>query len=144
MIAGRSEGRAPSPATATAPLRAASAANFLPSARLPGTATNRSPAATWRLSAEMPRPRIPKFAPGSNSARSIIAVRRAPRHEQHAVGGRQVEARREAEERRDARDDLAGGGRGVDAGGRLAATLRRALRLVEHDQHEVARRVARE
>ena len=40
--------------TATAPRATASAMNARPSARLPGSAANRSPGTTWRLSAVMP------------------------------------------------------------------------------------------
>ena len=57
---------------------------------------------------------------------------------------RQVEARLDAEQRRDARDDGAADRRRVPARGGVAVGLRDRLRLVEHDQHEVARLVGRQ
>ena len=76
MLAGRSLGRSPSPTIATAPRFAASAAKRDPSARLPATATKRSPALTSRLSAVRPETAIPAgaWASGPRRLRSSILV----------------------------------------------------------------------
>ena len=60
------------------------------------------------------------------------------------VRRRQVEARLDAEQRRDPRDHLAGGRRRVPARGGKAVGFRQALRLVEHDQEQIARLVGRQ
>src|ERR1043166_5764123 len=72
------------------------------------------------------------------AAQPILQTRRLPPlppcGKDELVGGRQVEAGLEPEERRDARDHLAGGGHGIPARGRKAVGLGRRLRLIEHDQ----------
>src|SRR5690349_24014309 len=54
------------------------------------------------------------------------------------------ESRLDAEQRGDAGDELPGGRNGVPAGSGEAHGFRHRLRLVEHQQHEIARVVHRE
>src|SRR5262249_17407365 len=80
---------------------------------------------------------LPKSGPFPSS------VGHPPRRQDEIVRRRQLAARLHPEERRDAGDDLARGRRRVQPRRRLSFLVARILRLIDHDEHKVLRRVAR-
>src|SRR4029078_8772384 len=166
-------GAAPSATrTAAAPRCNASWMKRAPSVLTPGNAANRKPGLTSRLSAARPAIGIVARSEGSSTPRPSSSPRvmvlrperrrflenlkdfGQPMERRHLlIGGEHLgvkfalivlRPRRDAENGGNALDDFARGGSGVDARCRLVARLGYALRLVEHDEDEIFRRIRRE
>src|SRR5579883_1943173 len=137
--------------TATAPRLTASAMNRRPSSRAPGSAAKSQPGRTSRESAVRPRMSGAAEA-GRDAARSpfISSVRRklfdlyAVDGERAANLGRVLVDRGDSEEGRHALDRMADDRRRGPAACREAVGFRRAVRLVDDGEDEVARIVDRE
>src|ERR1700741_5287932 len=134
------------PSTAMAPLATASAMNSAPLCLVPGSATNRNPGRTSRLSAAIPR--------NPFTLSGILFVTTPTRIETFDYGVITMSSRRrrgdhripslDTEKRRDARDHGTRCGRRHIARGGVPARLPGALGFVEHDEHKIAWRVHRE
>src|SRR6266545_3516652 len=159
---------------AAAPAASACGMKLSPSVFAPATATKSSPGFTARLSALTPatssaakraslrasavrssasfmawRIVYPRCRASSRDSkiskfRSRLSLPAARARQDQLIGRRQVEARLEAEQGRNAADDGAANGYGVPSRGGEAMRVGGRLRLIEHDEEKVARLVGRQ
>src|SRR5215469_3361479 len=134
-----------------------------PSVATPLSAANRKPGWTWRESAVIPAisglamsglssgaaPSLLKNAVGAASGANSSVIFNLLAYEALDLQGlfdlgRIFVLRRDAEQRRDALDDAAGGRRDGPAGSRITVAFLVAVRLVDQGQHDVLRIVHRE
>src|SRR6202047_841619 len=131
-----------------------------PSVLWPARAKNRAPGFTMRLSAGQPEPTAASaggsiVASSLNRSRSLMIFQSRRRvilrllgclrcRKNKAVGRRQIEARLDAQKRRNAGDHIAAGRHRVPAGGDETESFLQRLGLIEHDQELVARIVGRQ
>src|SRR3712207_1293161 len=162
MVSSVPAGRSVSATTATAPAAKACGMKAVPSALLPGTATNTEPGATLRLSEASPDTVSPAKGPSRASGkRSPSAIperavmrssgRNAPRASPRSPGAeahhggegldRRIEIRRNVQHGGHPFHDGAGDGRCIPARRGKAVRLGQALRLVDDGEEQIARLV---